>query len=650
MELLRWGVLRLKRHWKKIAAALAALLLAAGGLLFWRVASSREGGARQSAPAPYAFPAPDPVAFEPAPEDAPPVRGYAPSPEAFARDEATGARFVKNIVVLYFERGATQAQKQAALEAVGGQAAGQADMIGKWEVRVDGETLEAIDALCGQLEALPGVAAATPDHVIELAPQAMPGDPWVGAGYEDAAANRRWAEAVRLPEAWDYNAAVPAQVAVGMVDTGTNAGHEELSGVVSAVTRVGGAGYPQAPTDHGAGVAGVLAARANNGRGLAGVLWNAKVYAADVMNPRGANGSLQMVYDAIAEELRLGAKAVNMSLGVMGSSSNPDGLEDADVALSARDSALFLSRLLANGYGNFVIIQSAGNSAGGDAIRNGLFASVTPENCQLEPAMAQMVCSRILIVGALRETGGGCALAEFSAAGSQVSLCAPGDGLFLPASASSAAYQVARGTSFSAPQVAAVAAWMLAANPALDGGQVGQLLKTDAVSPLAVRPGGGGAPAYRMLDCKRALDAALNDPRLAALSGCTFVVMDDTRVVKNIPLKTTAGDFLPQVSTMGGAAVYAKAQGTPARFIGTGDQVTVTAPGGAQAIYTLAVRGDLNGDGRADALDAQLLRRRLAGRWAPAYGEAAFLAAADWDGDGLADGADADAMFAQGLE
>ena len=149
-----------------------------------------------------------------------------------------------------------------------------------------------------------------------------------------------------------------------------------------------------------------------------------------------------------------------------------------------------------------------------------------------------------------------------------------------------------------------------------------------------------------MLNCKLAIEAVLNPPRLQAAPGSSLVVRENDRLVANIPAKTTYDALAAQLNPMGGTIAYPKAGG---RFAATGDQITVTALGGA-ATFALAVLGDLNGDGRADALDAQLLRLWLADKWEPPYSAAAFLAAADSNGDGAIDEADADAMFAKGME
>jgi uncharacterized repeat protein (TIGR02543 family) len=371
-------------------------------------------------------------------------------------------------------------------------------MIGKWELQVEGETLEEIHALCAQLEGLPGVTAASPDRVIELVPQALPSD----------AQNLAWAQIDRLPEAWEaYSAQVTTPASIGMVDTGVRAAHEELAGVMNPITEVKNASYPQVPANHGTAVAGVMAAKAGNGKGGAGVAWNAQVASVCVIDSAGKSLSMVMIFDAIAEEIAQGANAVNMSLGVL-SDTNPNGLTGEAIADSAKETATFMKALLDYGYEDFVITQSAGNYAA-DAIANGVFASVTPENCGLEPAAAQEVCDRILIVGALQQSGNLYELWGSSATGGQVSLCAPGVGITLPTAVSDSSYATFSGTSVAAPQVAATAAWMMAANQGLDGGEVGRLLKSAEISPLAVRPNGGNTAQYRMLDVKRAMDAAM---------------------------------------------------------------------------------------------------------------------------------------------
>ena len=587
----------MKKNWKKILAlSLAAAVLLTGGLFAWQW-SNWFGGAGEPQP-----PAPDP----------PPVQNYGPDPADFALDEATGMEFVSGIAVVMFQRGASDGEKQAVLAASGGEIAGRADMIGKWQLRVPAEDYAALLALCGRLAAMPGVAAAMPDHVVEAVPQALPSaDPWTGG--------TQWADIDRLPEAWAaFNGLTANQVKLGVVDTGVNAAHEELAGIVQNVTTVNGFtepaySYTVIPDYHGTAMAGMMAARANNNRGAAGVAWNAAVYAVDYVGATGGGRtSEQVYYDGILAVVRAGARAVNFSIGIISSSNT--GTENIDA--HGRAAAQNMWQALSYGY-DFLIVQSAGNKDI-ESNRNGFFASVTAANSGLNASQAEMVLARILVVGSLEPSGAGYVQADYSAYGGAQQIYAPGSNVYAPASATNSAYQTLRGTSMAAPQVTATAGWMLALNPALDCGQVGALLKLDTVSPAVVQPRRGTQP-YRMLDCMRALEAA-GAPRL--LSGRADVTVSEAGRTILLPAKTTAAELAAALNPVGGTLVYDKAQ--TARLAGTGDQVKVTGFLGLDAAYTLAVRGDLNGDGRADALDAQCLLGLAAGTWQYGYPQAVF--------------------------
>jgi len=622
----------MKSNWKKILAfSLAAAVLLAGGLFTWYL-SSRPGVAGETGPSKGAeSPGPEPIRFAPPDPNPPPVQNYGPDPADFALDEATGIEFVSGIVVVLFERGASDEQKQAALAASGGEIAGRADMVGKWQLRVPKGDYASLLALCGRLSALPGVVAAMPDHVVEAAPQALPSaDPWTGG--------TAWADIDRLPEAWAaFNGLTATQAQLGMVDTGVNDGHEELAGIVQNLTTVDGFtepaySYAVTPSYHGTAVAGLMAARANNNRGAAGVAWNASVYAVDFAGAAfDGRTTEQVLYDGILAVVRRGAKAVNFSIGIIG----PDNQEGtANVNAHGYAAAQNLWQMLSYGY-DFLVVQSAGNRDI-ESSRNGFFCSVTETNAGLSAPQAEMVLNRILVAGSLESGGAGCVQAANSAYGGAQQIFAPGSGVTVPASASNSAYQVLTGTSMAAPQVTATAGWMLALNPALDCGQVGALLKLEAVSPAAVQPRGGGQP-YRKLDCMRALGAA-NGLRLESLQPGITVNAGGRYIL--VPEKTTAAGLSAALRVVNGTLVYDKAQ-TP-RLAGTGDRVKVAGVHGVDVTYTLVVRGDLNGDGRADALDAQCLLGLGEGTWQYDYPQEIF--------DLALDGMTAQELFDRGME
>src|SRR4051812_3001966 len=94
---------------------------------------------------------------------------------------------------------------------------------------------------------------------------------------------------IHAPAAWNHSTG--AGVRIGIVDTGVQAGHEDLAGKVVASTNCIGAnedpracaGIGQDDSGHGTHVAGIAAA-ARNGRGMVGVAPDAMLVVAKVLN------------------------------------------------------------------------------------------------------------------------------------------------------------------------------------------------------------------------------------------------------------------------------------------------------------------------------------------------------------------------------
>jgi len=617
-------------NWKKLLAlSLAAALALTGGLFAWQWDNWFGGAGEPESPlASLEYPLPDPIKFTPRDPNPPPVQNYGPDPADFLRDEATGMEFVRGIAVVMFDRGATEGQMQAALAASGGELVGRADMAGKWQLRVPAEDYASLLGLCARLEAMPGVTAAMPDHVWEVALQAPPSDdPWTGSGASGTGdSNAQWAVIDRLPEAWAAFSDLAARpVKLGMVDSGVNTGHEELAGIAQHITTVNGFGAPYSytpvPSYHGTAVAGVMAARANNGLGGAGVAWDAQVYAIDATHGT-ATVSEQMCYDGLLTLVREGVSAVNFSFGTIvgpgGITGDSEEEKEEKVAAHGRVAAAHLWQMISyEGETGFVVVQSAGNYRV-DSIQNGFFASVTAANSGLTTEQAEMVMNRIVVVGALQQVVTSYQQWGSSAFGGVNQIYAPGYEIFTTNAGGASAYQKLSGTSMAAPQVTATAGWMFALNPGLDGGQVGALLKMPAVSPPVVKDSGGGTATYRMLDCVRALEAA-NTPNLVSRRADVLVVASPGEPHILLPDKTTAADLFAALDPVNGDLIYGKAQ-TP-RLAGTGDEVKVRVKGatGLEATYILVVPGDLNGDGRVDALDAQCKLGLDQGTWTPPY-------------------------------
>jgi len=108
-------------------------------------------------------------------------------------------------------------------------------------------------------------------------------------------------------------------VKIGIVDTGIDQTHPELSGkAVDCGAAFGGAITNGVCTDdnmHGTHVAGTIAAKANNGTGVAGVAFNSSLAICKALYTAASTGLTSDVANCIAWTHARGAKVISMSLG-----------------------------------------------------------------------------------------------------------------------------------------------------------------------------------------------------------------------------------------------------------------------------------------------------------------------------------------------
>jgi serine protease len=316
---------------------------------------------------------------------------------------------------------------------------------------------------------------------------------------------------MRVPAAWDKSTGTGIKVAV--IDTGYRP-HADLSGQIlqgydfisdTAVANDGGgrdtdasdpgdwivanecgAGSPaQNSSWHGTHVAGTIAALTNNASGVAGIAYNAKIVPARVLGKCGgytsdiadaitwASGGTVSGVPANANK----AQVINMSLG--GSGACDTTTQNAINGARSRGT---------------VVIVAAGNEAQ-DA------SNSSPANC-----------SGVVVVAATNRSGG---RASYSNYGTIVDVAAPGGdggtgnailstlntGTTTPGSDTYAAYM---GTSMATPHVVAVAALMLAKNPALTPDDIEAKLKSSSRAFPASCSGCGAG----IVDASAAVDAA----------------------------------------------------------------------------------------------------------------------------------------------
>jgi thermitase len=280
-----------------------------------------------------------------------------------------------------------------------------------------------------------------------------------------------------FPAAWEAagigaEAGWPAQggAAVGIVDTGVDAGHEDLAGRVQAcATSAEGRITAGACTDvdgHGTHVAGTIGAAANNSAGIAGIAFASPLIICKALSGDGGTGTIADVAACIGWVHQAGARVISMSLG---------GPESRTLA------AAVTAAWARGGRSGSLLVAAAGNDG----------------TAQLEyPAALPDVISVAAVDNAANP-------AAFSNANADVELAAPGVDVL--SDRAGGGYTTMSGTSMATPHVAAVAALLAAAHPA-GARTLRNELDTSARDLLAA--GRDPATGFGLVDAAAALAAA----------------------------------------------------------------------------------------------------------------------------------------------
>lgn len=306
-----------------------------------------------------------------------------------------------------------------------------------------------------------GAVAVSVDHRVRAQSQSQSDDTDRWAQW---ALNRLDAEALWAQQPGDG-------VTVAVLDTGVDAAHPDLTGVVLPGTDLvspGGDGRTDA-NGHGTHVAGIIAAVANNGLGTAGLAQGVRILPVRVLDDTGA-GWASDIAKGIIWATDHGAAVINLSLG--------DHVKD-DVTAAAVQYAEDH---------DVVVVAAAGNDrANGDAVT---YPAAYPG---------------VLGVAA---TDSQDAVASFSETGGFVDVAAPG--VDIASTYPPSTYVYLSGTSMAAPFVSATAALMKAADPHLSPAQAAAAVESTATD---LGPAGrDDASGYGLVDPAAAL---------CALTGCS---------------------------------------------------------------------------------------------------------------------------------
>src|SRR5258706_1899074 len=306
---------------------------------------------------------------------------------------------------------------------------------------------------------------------------------------------------VSAPAAWDLTTGSSA-VTVAVIDSGVDPSHPDLSSkLVSGYNFLGGSTSDTHDVlGHGTAVAGVIGADTNNLNGVAGLGWNTTIMPLVVVS-----SSNYATYADIASAMNYaadhGAKVINMSIG---------GTSYSSTLQSAVDYAWSKG---------LVVVAAAGNNSSSAAFY---------------PASL----NNVLAVAA---TDSNDLLASFSNFGNWISVAAPGT--YIQTTTNGGGYGNWQGTSFSSPQVAALAALIIAKNPALKNQQVVDLIKNNAddlgASGFDSTFGWGRINAYRAVQAAQgvvnlsvAITAPANNAQVSGLVNVTTSVSSSNPIAR----------------------------------------------------------------------------------------------------------------------
>jgi subtilisin family serine protease len=403
-------------------------------------------------------------------------------------------QYVPGEMLVQFQRGATEADKERVLRGLG---ASRGEELLAGSARHDGKGDLDVVKLPPGLEVAAAMRGLAKDAAVDFAEpnwiyhhQAVSNDSYFTAGslwgmYGDTSAPAN-AYGSQAAEAWARgNTCGQSTVYVGIIDEGVMINHTDIAGNawVNPVEIAGNgrdddgnglvddvygwdfAGndnsvFDGSSDDHGTHVAGTIGARGGNGTGVAGVCWSVRMIPAKFLGRNGgttANAIKAVDYiTALKQRHSLNLVATNNSWGGGGFS---QALKDA------------IDRA---GAANILFIAAAGNnSSNNDTTAN------YPSN---------YASANIIAVAALTSTG---ALASFSNYGATtVHIGAPGASIWstVPDRKGASSYASYSGTSMATPHVTGAAAMYAASHPGASAAQI----KTAILNAAIPTPSLGG--------------------------------------------------------------------------------------------------------------------------------------------------------------
>ncbi|MBI4097713.1 MAG: S8 family serine peptidase [Candidatus Levybacteria bacterium] len=354
--------------------------------------------------------------------------------------------FANDALIVRFEEGTTEQEKEAILSSVGAKRERKINRINAQRVRVGKNKVR---ENVGKLKKNRRVKYAEPDFVAKKTE--IPNDTYYSS---------QWGlPKIKADGGWDKTHGGDS-APVAIADTGINDSHPDLSGKV--VKRANFTWDPDSDGDgHGTHVAGIVGATTNNSLGVASLGYDSKLFSVKVLDNNGS-GYYSWIASGVIWAADNGAKVINLSLG---GTSDSQTLRDA------------ISYAWGKGV---VVVAAAGNSNRTRAsypayYTNAIAVAATDQNDNK---------------------------ASFSNYGSWVDLAAPGVSIL---STYENGYAYLSGTSMATPFVSALSSLVFVNNPGFNNQEVRNKIEGSAEKIART----GTYWTYGRIDACAALDCSL---------------------------------------------------------------------------------------------------------------------------------------------
>jgi thermitase len=278
---------------------------------------------------------------------------------------AQAAKYDADTVIVKYASALSAAERTALFNATGVErTVGSVGGVGASVVEVSGDPA----VIARRLNRSVLVSWAEPNFILRAT--AVPNDPLFSQLYglhNTGQTGGRSDADIDAPEGWDASGlgAFPATggVKIGIVDTGIDQTHPELSGkTVNCADSTGGLLVEGTCVDdnmHGTHVAGTIAAKANNATGVAGVAFNSSLAICRALKTAAGTGLTSDVANCINWTHSRGAKVISMSLGGGASTTLQSAVANAWKGGAANGSVLVAA---AGNDGNSTVNYPAGYS------------------------------------------------------------------------------------------------------------------------------------------------------------------------------------------------------------------------------------------------------------------------------------------------